>query len=147
MPTRGLRFITVGICALLIFAGGTLAGPQDDRAQYPRLLSNSYFGIHAGYIDYPFSNFQMESGFKATSVRVPHLAVRALLFGHEFNRYLSGQVSYMRPIQWVQYQDVNGDHASHSVWMNLVGLTAKAQMPVTKTLSVYGEGGLGIITR
>src|SRR5437762_5478896 len=89
----------------------------------------------------------MESGFKATSVRVPHLAVRALLFGHEFNRYLSGQVSYLRPIQWVQYQDVNGDHASHSVWMNLVGLTAKAQMPVTKTLSVYGEGGLGIITR
>ena len=27
------------------------------------------------------------------------------------------------------------------------GVDAKAQLPVTKTLSVYGEGGLGIITR
>src|SRR5258706_7350407 len=98
MPMRGLRLITAGICALLISAGGSFAWSQDDRAQYPRLLSNSYFGIHAGYIDYPFSNFQMESGFKAASVRVPHLAVRALLLGHEFNRYLSAQVSYMRPI-------------------------------------------------
>jgi opacity protein-like surface antigen len=147
MLGRALRFITVGICTLVISAACSPAWAQDDRAQYPRLLSNSYFGIHAGYIDYPFSNFQMEPGFKATAVSVPHLAVRALLLGHEFNEYLSGQISYMRPIQWVRYQDVNGDHAGHSVWMNVAGLTAKARLPLTRGLSVYGEGGLGIITR
>ena len=147
MSARWLRLIRVGLCGLLVSAVGPLACAQDDRTQYPRLLANSYFGIHFGYIDYPFSNFQMEPGFKASSINVPHLSVRALLFGHEFNKYLSAQISYMRPIQWVRYQDVNGDHASHSVWMNLAGLTAKAQLPVTKTLSVYGESGLGIITR
>jgi len=146
MPARELRFTKVGLCGLLVCTVCSIACARDDRAQYPQLLSNSYFGIHFGYIDYPFSNFQMEPGFGAASINVPHLSVR-LLFGHEFNKYLSAQISYMRPIQWVRYQDVNGDRTSHSVWMNLAGLTAKVQLPVTKALSVYGESGLGIITR
>ncbi|HYR91856.1 MAG TPA: acyloxyacyl hydrolase [Terriglobia bacterium] len=147
MLARGLQFLAIGIWALLLCVDGPVAWAQDDRAQYPRFLSNSYFGIHVGYIDSPFSNSQMESGFKAASVTVPHLAVRALLLGHEFNKYLSAQISYMRPFQWVHYQNVNGDRASHSVWMNLAALTAKGQRPLTKTVSVYGESGLGIITR
>jgi len=110
-------------------------------------LSNSYFGIQIGYIDYPFSNAQLEQGLKAASIDVPHLAVRVLLLGHEFNKHFSAQASYMRPAKWVEYQNVNGDSVGHSVWMNVAGLTAKSQLPVTKTLSVYGEGGLGIVTR
>ena len=78
---------------------------------------------------------------------MPHLAVQALLFGHEFSPYFSAQVSYMRPVQWVQYQNVNGDRDTHSVWMNIAGLTAKARIPLTRSLSIYGEGGLGLITR
>jgi opacity protein-like surface antigen len=89
----------------------------------------------------------MQPGFKASSVRVPHLAVRVLLLGHEFNKYVSAQISYMRPVEWVKYQNVNEDRVSHSVWMNAAGLTVKSHLPVTETLSVYGEGGLGIITR
>src|ERR1039458_9338986 len=53
----------------------------------------------------------------------------------------------MRPVYWVKYQNVNGDQGSHSVWMNVAGLTAKSRLPLTRTLSVYGEGGLGIVTR
>src|SRR5262249_16592140 len=102
-------------------------GAQDERAQYPRLLSNSYVGLHAGYIDYAFSNSQLAPGFAAQSIRIPHLSVRALLLGHEFNKYFSGQVSYLRPFEWVRYENVNADHSSHSVWMNVAGLTAKAQ--------------------
>jgi hypothetical protein len=120
---------------------------QDTRAQYPRILSNSYIGLQVGYIDYPFSISNMEAGFKAESIRVPHLAVRALLFGHEFNKYLSAQITYMRPVQWVTYEGVTGNRDTHSVWMNVAGLTGKVQWPLTKALSVYGEGGLGIITR
>jgi hypothetical protein len=89
----------------------------------------------------------MEPGFEVQSIRVPHLGVQALLLGHEFSPYFSAQLSYMRPVQWVQYQNVNGDSAAHSVWMNIAGLTAKARLPVTRSLSVYGEGGLGLITR
>ena len=136
-----------GACGLLLSGQCSPASAQDERAQYPRFLANSYVGVHIGYIDYPFSNSQMEPGFKADSVRIPHLAVRVLLFGHEFNKYLSAQISYMRPVEWVKYQNVNEDRADHSVWMNVAGLTVKSHLPVTKTLSVYGEGGLGIITR
>jgi hypothetical protein len=125
----------------------SFAWAQDERAQYPRFLSNSYIGVSVGYIDYSFSNSQMTAGFKAESIRVPHLSVRALLFGHEFNKSVSGQVSYLRPAEWVRYENVNADRSSHSVWMNVAGVTAKARLPVTGTLSIYGEGGLGLITR
>jgi hypothetical protein len=38
----------------------------------------------------------------------------------------------------VRYQSVNGDGSSHSVWMNVAGLTAKTQLPVTPVFSIYG---------
>jgi hypothetical protein len=143
-----LRLLLSVFCALMPgFTGWSLASAQDEPAQYPRLLSNSYIGIDVGYVDYAFSNSQLTSGFRAESIRVPHLAFRALLFGHEFNKYFSGQVSYLRPVEWVRYENVNADRSSHSVWMNVAGLTAKLHLPVNERLSVYGEGGLGLITR
>jgi hypothetical protein len=132
---------------LVFFFGSCSVFSQDMRAQYPRVLFNSYFGLNVGYIDYRFRDARMESGFGVQDILVPHLAVQALLFGHEFSPYVSAQVSYTRPVQWVQYENVNGDRATHSVWMNIAGLTAKARLPVTRSLSVYGEGGLGLITR
>src|SRR5262245_41995880 len=115
-----LRLLLSGFCALMPgCTGWFLASAQDERAQYPQLLSNSYIGLHVGYVDYAFSNSQLTSGFEAESIRVPHLAFRALLFGHEFNKYFSGQVSYLRPVKWVRYENVNADRSSHSVWMNV----------------------------
>jgi Lipid A 3-O-deacylase (PagL)/OmpA-like transmembrane domain len=112
-----------------------------------RFLLNSYVGLQIGYVDYPFSNSQVEPGFQAQSVQVPHLAVRVVLYGHEFNKYFSVQISEMRPVEWVEYRNLNGDQGSHSVWMNIGGLTAKARLPLTRKISVFGEGGLGIVTR
>lgn len=120
---------------------------QDKRVQYPFLLSGSYFGVSIGYINYPFSPLHMEPGYHAESVQIPHTGVRIILFGHQINKYLSAQISYMRPVDWVLYKNVNGDRSSHSVWMNVAGLTIKSKLPVKKKFSVYGEGGLGIITR
>jgi len=102
---------------------------QDKRYQYPGVLSNSFVGISIGYINYPFSNSQLEPGYQAVSVKVPHSAVRIILFGHEFNQYLSAQITYMRPVDWVEYKNINGDETTHSVWMNVAGISAKAQTP------------------
>ncbi len=135
------------VCFVLLFVSYPDAFSQDTRAQYPRILSDSYLGLNVGYIDYRFRDARMEPGFGVQDIRVPHLAVGALLFGHEFNQYVSAQVSYMRPVEWVEYQSVNGDLVDHSVWMNIAGLTAKARIPMTGSLSAYGEGGLGLITR
>ena len=120
---------------------------QNNRYQYPGVLSNSFAGVSVGYINYPFSNSQLERGFHAASVKVPHTAVRVILFGHEFNQYLSAQLTYMRPVDWVEYRNINGDETSHSVWMNVAGISAKAQTPRWKRFSVNGELGFSVITR
>jgi hypothetical protein len=120
---------------------------QDRRYQYPAALSNSFGGVSIGYINYPFTNSQLEPGFHAASVKVPHTAVRIILFGHEFNPYLSAQLTYMRPVDWVEYKNVNGDETTHSVWMNVAGVSVKVRTPQWKKFSVYGELGLAVITR
>ena len=135
------------ISPLVLLTHARAAAAQDQPAQYPRFLANSYIGVQLGYIDYPFSSSQVQPGFHAQSIQVPHLAARVFLFGHEFSKYFSAQISDMRPVYWVKYQNVNGDQGSHSVWMNVAGLTAKSRLPLTRTLSVFGEGGLGIVTR
>src|SRR5438309_4791486 len=76
---------------------------QDDRVQYPVLLRNAYFGLNLGYINYPFSNAQLAPGYSAQSVTVPHMAVRLTLFGYRFSQNLSAQITYMRPVKWVEY--------------------------------------------
>src|SRR5262249_30853635 len=81
------------------------------------------------------------------SIGVPHLAARVFLFGHEFNRYFSGQVTYLRPVAWVRYENVNSDGGSHSVWMDVAGVTMRSRIPLGQKVSLYGEGGLGLVTR
>lgn len=133
----------ISVLLLQIF----LLNAQDRRYQYPAVLSNSFAGVSIGYISYPFSNSQLEAGYEAASVKVPHTAVRIILFGHEFNEYLSAHISYMRPVDWVEYKNINGDETAHSAWMNVAGISAKAQTPQWKKFSVYGELGLSVITR
>lgn len=120
---------------------------QDTRVQYPKILQNSFVGVNIGYINYPFSALQLKDGYTATTINIPHVAVRMILAGHHFNKYLSAQISYMRPVGWVEYRNVNGDGRNHSVWMNVAGLTVTGQLPLSKKFSLFAEGGLGIITR
>src|SRR5436189_3654468 len=96
---------------------------QDNRIQYPGALKNSYYGVNIGYINYPFSSKQLEVGNTVGSVKVPHTAVRLILYGRDINKYFSARVSYMRPVSWVLYRNVNGDNKQHSVWMNVAALT------------------------
>jgi hypothetical protein len=125
----------------------TQAQPGEKRIQYPRGLKNSYFGINMGYINYPFSSAQLEPGFSVESIKVPHIAPRIILYGHQFNKHLSAQISYMRPVDWVTYNNVNGDQTTHSVWMNVGGLTLAGHVPIHKKFSLFAEAGLGVITR
>lgn len=125
------------------------AKSQDTRNQYPSFLSKTYFEVNIGYINYPFSNSSMEAGYTVHKITVPHTAVRLTLLGYRFNKYLSAQITYMRPVDWVIFRNVTGDseNIKHSVWMNVGGLTIKSQLPITKKFSLFAEGGLGLITR
>ncbi|MCX6325572.1 MAG: acyloxyacyl hydrolase [Bacteroidia bacterium] len=133
---------------LLVFSFS--ASAQDERAQMPPALCNSYFEVNIGSINYPFDEKQLEDGYTFQSVTVPHTAVRLVLCGYEFNKYLSAQISYMRPVLWVQYTYNNGSaysESTRSVWMNVGSLTIKPQLPINDHFTIYGEGGLCIITR
>jgi hypothetical protein len=123
------------------------AAPPAQPEKISRFLSNSYVGFEAGSIGYAFSNAQVQPGSQAQSVQIPHLAARVVLFGHEFNKYFSVQITEMRPVQWVEYRNVNGATGSNSVWMNIAGLTAKARLPLRGEFGMIGEGGLGLVTR
>jgi len=119
---------------------------KDNLTQYPFMLKDSYFGINPGYIYYPFTNDVLNPGYTAAKIVRPGYGLR-LVYGHKFNKYLSAQISYMRPVLWVEYRNVNGDNLEHSVFMNSAGLTVKGSLPVYKKLSVYAEAGLNLATR
>ena len=126
----------------------SFAQPDDTRTQYPALLQNSYITINVGAIDQPFSQAQLQPGFRAASIEVPRVDVRVMLIGHEFNRFVSAQASYMRPLNYVKYTSVApGDVNSHSVRVNFGGVTLKARAPLGVRWSAYGEGGLGFTSR
>ena len=139
-----MKKVFLSLCLIMIVL---TAGAQDKRAQYPKILSNAYFGLDIGYINYPFGNEHLKPGFTAGSVHIPQPAVRLTLFGYRFNENISARITYMRPTNWVEYRDINGNKSKHTVWMNFGGLTVKGQTPLIKKFSVYGEAGLGLITR
>lgn len=140
------RFQVIFIYLLLLSAHTSLFS-QEGRTQYPPGLKNAYFGVNIGYINYPFSMSQLEPGFTADGVTIPHAAVRIVLYGCPINKYLSARITYMRPVNWVQYRNINGDHYNHSVWMNIAGLTLQGHLPLGNKFSLTGEAGLAVITR
>jgi hypothetical protein len=149
MTTRniGIKKIVAGIALFSFCISGLTTTAQDSRTQYPSFLSNSYFNVNIGYINYPFSNAQLEPGFSVESIQVPHTAVRVVLLGHQFTKNLAAQVSYMRPVNYVVYKNINADQQDHHVWMHFGSLTVLSNFPLTKKLSFNGEAGLGIVTR
>lgn len=135
------------VCFLFVMQHSTGIA-QGGRTQYPGFLTNhTYFEANVGYINYNFSNSHLVSGHSAQSVNVPHVAVRLVLYGYQFNKYLAIQASYMRPVLWIQYKNVDGDNDSHSVTMNVTGLTMKSFLLQGKKLNGYLEAGLGHVTR
>lgn len=117
------------------------------RLQYPPGLMNGNFGVSVGYIHYNFTNLQLEPGFSVGAIKTPPVGVRVNLIGHQFNKYLSANIHYLRPVGWVEYQNINGDNENHTVWMNIAGLTLKTQLPIHQKFLWYSEAGLGIVTR
>ena len=120
---------------------------EDTRTQYPAFLTDSYFSLNVGSMRYLFSGQQLEPGFQAESIDIPHLAVRVDLFGHRFTKHLSAQITYMRPARFVVYQNVNGDKENRQVSSAYGGITLVWDTPLTDRVSAYGEGGWGVTSR
>jgi hypothetical protein len=145
-----LKLVSLVAAAVLLCARGEVCAQtaEDTRTQYPALLQNSFISINVGAIDQPFSQAQLEPGFHASAIDVPRMDVRVMLIGHEFNRFVSAQASYMRPLNYVSYTSVRpGDVDRHHVRVNFGAVTLRSRVPVGGRWSAYGEGGLGFTSR
>jgi hypothetical protein len=120
---------------------------DDGRVQYPQGLANSFVTLNVGSINYAFSEEQLEPGHHAGSINVPHTTARVMLFGHHFGKYVSLQGSYMRPIKYVRYRDVDGTGTTHTVWMHFGTVTAQARVPIASRVAIFGEGGFALTNR
>jgi hypothetical protein len=150
MTRRILRLILLFFVAALSAPHLVLAQSDDDpRAQLPRLLRDSYFSVNVGALDTPLSDRQLEPGFTGATVTVPKLAVRALIFGHEFNRYVGFQAGYLRPVSYIRFKGINGrpETDGHTVRTTFGTLTLKVRAPVGRRVFLYGETGYGLGSR
>jgi hypothetical protein len=134
------------VCAATC-ASAQEAASDDARTQYPPFMADSYFSFTVGSIGYLFSGTQLEPGFQAESIDKPRLAVRVDFFGHHFTRNLSAQVTYMRPVRFVGYNNVNGTATTRQVSNAYAGLTFVWDVPLNARVSAYGEGGYGVTSR
>jgi len=125
----------------------TLKAQQTSSRPYPAWLRNSYVSVNVGVLSQSFTARQLEAGFQAAAVEEPRTAVRVVLFGHEFAPWLAADITYMRPVRFVTYHDVNGDEVGHHVWTGFGGASLKLRAPIASRTSIYGEAGLGIASR
>ena len=123
------------------------ARSEDTRVQYPAFLANSYFSINVGSIGYLFSGQQLQPGFNLGTIESPRLAARIDLFGHRFTKFLSAQATYMRPVKYVTYRNLNGGTEGGQVSMAYGGITLVGDVPLGPRVSAYVEGGGGVTSR
>jgi hypothetical protein len=121
--------------------------PPDTRLQYPAWLADSYVGLRVGYLNNPFSDLQLEPGATAGAVHVPPTTFAVALFGHEFGRYVAAETTYIRPVRFLTYENVNGTGIDHSVWMAFGTFTVKGRVPISPRITLHGDVGLALSSR
>jgi len=145
---RWSAFTAALIVCVATGAAAQDASSEDTRTQYPAFLANSYFTLDVGRIGYLFTAQQLAPGFTAGSIDIPRLAVRLDLFGHHFTKHLSAQVTYVRPVRFVAYRDINGEaEDTRQVSMAYGGVTLVLNVPVVPRVTAYVEGGGGVTSR
>ena len=147
MPLRLTRANLIIAISLFFFRS---IYAQDERAQFPSVLNNFYFEVNTGYINYPFTAFTAEPGYVINGIKIPHMALRIIPIGYDFNKYLSAQIAYMRPVLWVHFIysfSPTEMELERAVWMNISSITLKPKLPLNDRFSLFGETGMAIVTR
>lgn len=146
---QNMKFRLLPILLLLLFTQPIFS--QDGQSQIPQGMQHGFFEINFGSIYYPFGQYSMAKGYSLVdAVIIPKSAVRLVLAGYDITPRLSTQIIYMRPVLWVHYRGVmtpENKIISHAVRMNIGGLTLKGTFPLGPKFSIYGEAGLGVVTR
>jgi len=145
-----LKHLRIIIALAIMLITLSTQAAQDPRRQLPSFFYHSYIGLNIGYSKINYTNKQLASGYQAFKIENQSAGAR-IFIGHYFTPYLAAQLSLMRPFLWTYYSEIVGDHAPenrNSVWTSLFGLlTLKPTWRINDRWWLYGEGGLGWISR
>lgn len=141
-----LTFFITSFCS----ASGTV----DSRRQMPKIFQNSWIYLSAGLSKTYFENSNFAGGYQFGS-QTDNLVSLRLSIGHYFNPYIALAVSLMRGAHWNKFTDVQAPfpitpdvvQGQYSVSNNLFAVTARPTWTVCDRFSIYGEGGVGFISR
>ncbi len=147
------QFFLFGLC-LLFFANSLAAGNAhthlapmppvaDPATKMPAIFDGSWIGLSAGAKKTYFTNSDLTPGYAPSSIKNTITALRVTI-GHYFNPYIAMSINLMR-----------GAHSNKfiypgvttSVAESLFALTLRPTWPLNDTLSLFGEGGVGFISR
>ena len=133
-----------------------------DPSEMPGWMKKMSFTAGPAYIDYSFSEAQLNPGFTVNRLTIPNIAFKMGL-AYRFNPSLSATFSYLMPSAWVTYTvedhtPVAGNGSAEPVvpapriftrpvWMNYAGLTLNGHLPVTSRLDASLEAGAALVTR
>ena len=146
-----------GLIGCLLFLTFVSEGFAQDSLLYESckgklnvFLSKTCFNANFGAIHYPYNNSHLSGSgtFNAERTVIPRLAGRGVI-GYRFNRTFSMHYSVLRAAIWPYYEFKNTDGSieKRGVWTNLWGLTLKAQTTILNKWNVFGETGLGLLSR
>ncbi len=116
------------------------------RADIPDTFKKSYIGLSIGWIDIPFTNQYLNHGLSARKIETPNIAPR-IFIGHFFTPNIAIQMSLMRPIKWIYFRGIQYPEDRHTVWTSMLGVTLQPTVKLLKKIALYGDIGLGIISR
>lgn len=137
------------LAAILLFyscCGVSLS--QSFTETNPKWMHHWWLEVTGGYSDFAFTNANLQPGFHAGEINTTSISFRGAL-GYNLTRYLAIDLSLMRGVDWVQYNNMTppvGNNC-HTVWNSLFGLSLRPFLPLGQYVGIYGEGGLAYISR
>jgi Lipid A 3-O-deacylase (PagL) len=143
---QSLFFFCIAI-SLQLYAQKDSASFNKPPFQFPQLLKHASFGVDIGLFQYAFSAAQLEPGYKVKSVKIPPLGIRVNLLSYNFNKHFAANIYYMRPVLFVEYNNINNDGKRYLVTPNIGAFTVRGNIPITTKLQLHAETGLSIVTR
>ena len=117
------------------------------HSQDSSFIFKSFYGLEIGSLNTRFTASSLEPGYKVSSVSALPVGLRLTLIGYRFNKHLLAFITYMRPVDWVKYNSINGDNKSHTVWLNYGTFSLSGNLPLTKKMSLNSELGFVVFTR
>jgi hypothetical protein len=120
-----------------------------NRNALPTWMQKIYLEALPSYLHYPFSIAQLNPGFSANDISIPHLSLRIGL-AYQFSPFISAKLSYLLPAGWVNYSVNASDNQNaftRPVWMNYAGTTLNGHIPLSTKVEALVEAGSVFITR